>query len=558
MASVARVLVDQLLACGADRAFGVPGESYLAVLDALVDSPSLPFVSCRHEGGAAFAAEAHGKLTGRPGVLLVSRGPGVFNAATGIHTAQQDETPMVVLVGQLPMRLRGRDAFQEVDLGRVFGSVCSWVHELVDPSRIAEVISTAWTIACAGRPGPVMIGLPEDVLDLEIDAAIVAPAPPARTAVDERSAREVRDMLARSERPVVIVGGSRWTADAIDALPRTFPGIPLVTGFRRQDLVDHRLDCFAGALGLGSDPGLIRSIQSSDLVIAIGDRLDDPTTDGFTLLDRPDAVTPLVHVHADARELGRTSRPTVSIAADPGAFLDAVGPVTQRPAWTVWTTAARAGYVSWQQTDGPLDEVVRGLRELLPDDAIVTNGAGNFTRPLHRAFRYHRPGRQLAPTGGSMGYGLPAALAAKLAHPERVVVCVAGDGDLMMSVHELATIAHHRSAIVVLVVDNACYGTIRTHQQRRYPDRPIGTTLTSPDFADLARSFGMQARRATSAPDACSLRCSRRSRPTWHRSCISSSTDTSRPRHAASWARGAATTIRCRRSRNAGFSWRSW
>ncbi len=501
MTSVARVLVDQLGACGADRAFGVPGESFLAVLDALVDTPSLPFVTCRHEGGAAFAAEAHAKLTGRPGLLLVSRGPGVFNAATGIHMAEQDETPLVVLVGQLPTRLEGRNAFQEVDLGRVFGSVCKWVHELVDPTRVAEVVRSAWTLACAGRPGPVMIGLPEDLLEREVDATVLAPVPAVRTAVDRRTAHDVRDLLARSERPLVIVGGSRWSAGAIDALPNTLPGIPLITGFRRQDLIDHRLSSFAGALGLGADPGLVATVGSADVVLAIGDRLDDPSTNGFTLLESSTTDVSLVHVHPDPHEFGRNVRPALAIAAEPEAFLTALGPVAPRSAWREWTSAARSGCVSWQQTDGLLDDVVRGLRDLLPDDAIVTNGAGNFTRPLHRAFQYRRPGRQLAPAGGSMGYGLPAALAAKLAHPDRAVVCVAGDGDLMMTVQELATIAHHHLAVVVLAIDNRCYGTIRTHQERRYPGRPSATALTSPDFAALAASFGMVSVRTSTATE---------------------------------------------------------
>ena len=501
MPSVARVVVDQLVACGGERAFGVPGESFLAVLDALVDTPAFTFVSCRQEGGAAFAAEAHAKLTGTPGVLMVSRGPGVFNAATGIHTAEQDETPMVVLVGQLPMRLEGRDAFQEVDLGRVFGSVCKWVHELVDPARAADVIATAWATACSGRPGPVMIGLPEDLLEREVDAVVSTPMPPVRTAVDERSAADVRALLTAADRPLAIAGGSRWSDAAIDALPRTLAGIPLVTGFRRQDLVDHRLDTFVGALGLGADPGVIATVRSADLVHAIGDRLDDPSTNGFSLLGSREPTAPLVHVHAEPRELGRAFRPTLAIAADPEPFLMALGNVPPRPIWGEWAAGARAGHLAWQQTDGLLDEVMRGLRELVPDDVIVTNGAGNFTRPVQRSFQYRRPGRQLAPVGGSMGYGLPAALAAKLAHPERTVVCVAGDGDLLMTVQELATIDHHGLAVVVLVVDNSCYGTIRTHQERRYPNRAIATALTSPDFVQLAHSFGMRAERTTSADD---------------------------------------------------------
>ena len=499
MPTAARVLVDQLVACGATRTFGVPGESFLAVLDALVDTPQLPFVACRHEGGAAFAAEAHGKLTGSPGVVLVSRGPGVLNAATGIHTAQQDETPLVVFVGQLPIALRGRDGFQELDLANVFGSVCRWVHEVVDPARIAEVVATAWSQAMSGRPGPVMVGLPEDLLEAEVTAGVVTPAPTTRAAVDAATASAVRELLAASERPVAIVGGSRWTDRAIEALPDALPGVPLVTGFRRQDLVDHRLDVFAGSLGLGADPAVVDLVRAADLVLAIGDRLDDPTTNGFTLF--AETTAPMVHVYPDPAELGRNVRPRLAVTADPAAFLDAIGDVPSRPAWLPWAASAHHANLAWHGSDGLLDDVVRGMRAMLPDDAIVTNGAGNFTRPLHRAFRYHRPGRQLAPCGGSMGYGLPAAVAAALEHPDRSVVCVAGDGDLMMTVQELATIAHHGLGVVVLVVDNAGYGTIRTHQERRYPGRPSGTALTSPDFVQLGRSFGMRAERTVAADD---------------------------------------------------------
>jgi len=455
MPTAARTLVDQLIALGADVAFGVPGESYLAVLDALYDTPRLRFVTCRHEGGAAFAAEAHGKLTGRPGVLMVTRGPGVLNAAVGIHTAQQDETPLLVFVGLVPRHQRGRDAFQELDLGQAFGSICKWVHELDQPSRVPEADTAA----------------------------------------------EVAFLLGSAARPLAIAGGSRWSEAAIDLLPQVLPGVPLVTGFRRQDLIDHRLPSFAGSLGLGSDPALVARVAAADLVLAVGYRLDDPTTDGFTLFPPPGAGRRLVHVHPEPRELGRVFLPTISIAAEPEAFLRALPPIAGDRTRSAWTAAARAGYVAWSATESVLDEVARGMREVLPDDAIVTNGAGNFTRPLQRSFAYRRPGRQLAPVGGSMGYGLPAALAAKLAHPDRVVVCVAGDGDLLMTAQELATVMLEGAAVVVLVVDNGVYGTIRTHQQRRYPGRPIGTTLSNPDFVTFAMSFGMQAERTTTAPD---------------------------------------------------------
>lgn len=500
-ATVARRIVDQLVALGADLAFGVPGESYLAVLDALHDTPSLRFVTCRQESGAAFAAEAYGKLTGRPGLVMVTRGPGVMNASIGVHTAQQDETPMIVLVGQVPRHQRGRDAFQEVDLRQVFGSVCKWVHELDQPDQAVEVISRAWTAACSGRPGPVMIGLPEDVLELPCSASVTPAQPATHTAVAAEVASEVRSLLSAAKRPVAIVGGSRWTDAAIDLLPTVLAGVPLVTGFRRQDLVDHRLPHFAGAMGLGADPALIDRVRDADLVLAIGDRLDDPSTNGFTVWLLPDPGVTLVHVHPDPRELGRVHRPTVALLADPEAFLSALGPVTLTPEVAQWTQAAREGYERWRGTESTLDEIVRGLRGLLAEDAIVTNGAGNFTRPVQRAFTYHRPGRQLAPVGGGMGYGLPAAMAAALVHPQRQVVCVAGDGDLLMTVQELATIAHEQLAVVVLVVDNRCYGTIRTHQERRYPERPFGTALTNPDFVQLAHSFGMSARRTAGVDD---------------------------------------------------------
>ena len=501
MPTAAQRIVDQLVLLGADMAFGVPGESYLAVLDALVDTPELAFITCRHEGGAAFAAEAHAKLTGRPGIVMVTRGPGATNASIGIHTAQQDETPLLVLVGQIPRHQRGRDAFQELDLRAVFGSMCKWVHELDDPRRAADAVARAWAIASSGRPGPVVLGLPEDVLGEECSAPLVAAAPPPATSVPADTIEEVRALLRAARRPLAIVGGSRWSDEAVALLPNALPDVPLVAGFRRQDLVDHRLPSFAGALGLGADPELTARVQAADLVLAIGDRLDDSTTNGFTLLDPTGHDAPLVHVHPDPDELGRVFTPKVAIAATPDAFLLALGQVPAQPEWHAWRAAARAGYEAWQETPGLLDDIVRGMRDLLPEDAIVTNGAGNFTRPVQRAYSYRRPGRQLAPISGAMGYGLPAAMAAALAHPERAVVCVAGDGDLLMTGQELATIAHHGLRVTVLVVDNGAYGTIRTHQERRYPGRPIATALTNPDFVQLARSYGMSAERTSGVDD---------------------------------------------------------
>jgi acetolactate synthase-1/2/3 large subunit len=348
-----------------------------------------------------------------------------------------------------------------------------------------------------------MIGLPEDVLIEPCTTPLVPAAAPARSAADPANMLAVGELLADAQRPVAIVGGSRWSDAAIAALPSALPGVPLVTGFRRQDLVDHRLDTCAGALGLGADPALVARVQAADLVIAIGDRLDDPTTNGFTLFEGngSGSARRLVHVHPDPNEHGRVFPATIALATDPEAFLRALPAVKPRPERSSWTADARAGYLAWSRTDGLLDSIVRGLRELLPDDAIITNGAGNFTRPLHRSYGHRRPGRQLAPVSGSMGYGLPAAVAAKVTHPDRAVVCVAGDGDLMMTLQELATAAHEGLAIVVLVVDNRAYGTIRTHQERKFPGRPFATALTNPDFVELARSFGMDAERTTGSDD---------------------------------------------------------
>ena len=499
--TVAQLVVEQLEALGADLAFGVPGESYLSVLDALVDAPRLRYVTCRQEGGAAFAAEAHAKLTGRPGVVMVTRGPGVLNAAIGLHTAQQDETPLVCLVGLVPRHQRGRDAFQEIDLSAVFGTIAKWVHVLDVGERAPEVLARAWHLASAGRPGPVVVGLPEDVLDEVVRTRVLPPAPPAHASVDPATVEEVRQIVGRAERPVVVVGGSRWTDASIAGLPEAFPGIPLVTAFRRQDLVDHRHERFTGWLGLGAAPEVALLVRDADVVVVLGDRLDDPTTSGFTLLDLGPDGPALVHVHPDPHELGRVHHPRIAIAADPAAFLAAWQPCAPSPAWAERTAAARAAHVTWRDGGGEQERIARGLREVLGEDAIVTTGAGNFTRPLQRAYKHRRPGRQLSPLSGAMGYGVPAAIAAKLTHPDRSVVCVAGDGELMMTGQELATAARERLGITVLVIDNAEFGTIRTHQERRFPGRRSGTGLTNPDFVRLAESFGGIAVRTATADE---------------------------------------------------------
>lgn len=500
--TAAELVVAQLEELGADLVFGVPGESYLSVLDALHDAPRLRYVTCRQEGGAAFAAEAYAKLTGQPGIVMVTRGPGALNAAIGVHTAQQDETPMIVFVGLVPRHQRGRDAFQEIDLAGVFGTIAKWVHVLDVAERAAEIVARAWHMATAGRPGPVVVGLPEDVLDDMVRSRVVARAPLQRTAVDDATMHEIRELVGAADRPVVVVGGSRWTDASIAALPDAFPGIPLVTAFRRQDLVDHRHEEFAGWLGLGSSTDVQLLVRDADVVLVLGDRLDDPTTAGFTLLDIGGDGPALVHVHPDPRELGRVHRPRISVAADPAAFLAAWEPCAVRPGWAERVRGAHEAYAQWRAGGGEQERIARGLREVLGEDAIVTNGAGNFARPLQRGYGHRRPGRQLAPLSGAMGYGVPAAIAAKLVHPDRSVVCVVGDGELMMTAQELATAAREHLGITVLVIDNAEYGTIRTHQERRFPGRRSGTALTNPDFVRLAESFGAIAEKAATADEA--------------------------------------------------------
>ena len=500
--TAAAAVVEQLAELGADLVFGVPGESYLAVLDALRDS-GIRFVTCRQEGGAGYAAEAYGKLTGRPGVVMVTRGPGATNVSVAVHTAQQDETPMLVFVGDIPSAHRGRGAFQELDFSAFFGPMAKAVFRLDRADHASELVARSWALATAGRPGPVVIVLPEDVLEEPTDIAAVSSWSPPCASVGAGTARQVRELLEESERAVLIAGGSRWTASDCAALPDLQPGMPLVTSFRRQDLVDPSVPSFVGSLGLGADPALLRRVADADLVLAVGDPLGDATTDSYRLLGVPVPRMPLVHVYPDPGELGRVHRPTLAIEATPGAFLEAMGaaPAPARASWGPWLAAARAEYCAWSAGDGLLESVARGLSEVAPADAVLTCGAGNFTRPFQRAFAFGRPRRQLAPVSGSMGYGLPAAVAAKLVHPDRAVICVAGDGELMMTVQELATAAHVGAELVVLVVNNGRYGTIQTHQERRYPGREMATALTNPDFVALGEAFGFRALRTTAAAD---------------------------------------------------------
>jgi acetolactate synthase I/II/III large subunit len=494
-----QLIVEALEAQGVRRVFGVPGESYLAVLDALHDSP-IEMVVCRHEGGAAMAAEAQAKLTGRPGVCLVTRGPGATNAASGIHVAQQDETPLIVLIGQIERGMRGRDAFQEVDYGRLFGGMAKWVAEIDSADRVPEMISRAFHTAMAGRPGPVVLALPEDTLTEVADVLAAPRAEPVDSAPTPAQVAAFAALLAKAERPLLVVGGSRWTEESVAAL-RGFAerlALPVAVTFRRQMLFDHDHPLYAGDIGLGINPKLSALVADSDLLILLGDRFSEVPSQSYTLLGVPDPGKAVVHVHPGAEEIGRVYRPTLGVVATPGGFLDAVADVavTPNPAWAARAETAHAAFEAWSTPpdaipgDVQMGAVMRWLDQTLPDDAIFTNGAGNYATWIHRFHRFRRFGTQAAPVCGSMGYGLPAALAAKLEFPERAVICFAGDGCFQMTGLEFGTAAQEGAAVIVLVIDNGMYGTIRMHQEREYPGRVSGTALRNPDFAALARSYG--------------------------------------------------------------------
>jgi acetolactate synthase-1/2/3 large subunit len=494
----ARILVDQLVVHGVDTAFCVPGESYIAVLDALRDAP-IRLVVARHEAGAANMAEAYGKLTGRPGICFVTRAPGATHAATGVYTAFQDSTPLVLFVGQVPLGHRGREAFQELDYEAAFGSFVKLAVEVEHPGDLPEVTARAFRTARSGRPGPVVVALPEDVLSLEADVEDAERYAPARPAPSTDEMAHVRDALERAERPFAVVGGGGWSAEAAADLQAFAEAsrLPVAASFRRQDYIDNTSVTYAGALTIGHDEALARRLREADLLLVVGARLGDIPTRGYTTLEPPRTPQTLVHVHADPNELGRVFQPDLPIVSESREFLAAARALDPVDGYArrEWLESAHGDFLaSLQHKRGPgdldLGDVLRHLREHLPDDAILTNGAGNYTVWCHRFYAFRRYGTQLAPCSGAMGYGIPAAIAAQVVHPERDVVCVSGDGDFMMSGHELAAAVQERLPIVVLVVNNGMYGTIRMHQERLFPGRVVGTDLVNPDFVALARAFG--------------------------------------------------------------------
>jgi acetolactate synthase-1/2/3 large subunit len=494
-----QLVVASLRAHQADTALSVAGESYLEVLDALFDAPEIRLVTCRQEGGAAFMAEAYGKLTGKPGVLLVTRGPGACNASIGIHTAFQDSTPMLVLVGQVARHQLDREAFQEVDFRKMFAPLAKWVTQIDMAERVPELVSQAFQVATSGRPGPVVLALPEDMLRDRRMASIAGPYRPVRAHPGADDLAELLRLIAAAERPMMLVGGSGWSDAAcrdITSFARA-NDLPVCCSFRRQDIIDNRMACFVGDLGTGASPSLVARVKEADVLLAVGARIGEITSQSYSLLGIPDPGKVLIHAHAAAEELGRVFRPCLAIQSGMPEFAAAVtalAPVATGR-WSRWREAVRseyeAGLVS-SPCPGPLDlgQIMGWLRDHLPDDAIVTSDAGNFSGWPNRFLWYRRPGRQLGPTSGAMGYGVPAAVAAKLVHPDRLVVGFCGDGGFMMTGQELATAMLEGTGPIILVFNNAMYGTIRMHQERRFPGRVVGTALKNPDFLALARAYG--------------------------------------------------------------------
>ncbi len=497
--SAAHVLVEQLIAQRVAHVFCVPGESYLAVLDALYDS-GIQVTVCRNEGGAAMMAEAHGKATGRPGVCFVTRGPGATNASAGIHIAHQDSSPLILFVGQVERRSKDREAFQELDYRAVFGTMTKWTAEIGDASRMAEYVGRAFSTAMSGRPGPVVLALPRDMLTGKanlseahfIEALETAPAPSDMAALE--------DMIASAERPLLVLGGSRWDEEACARITRFAENfqMPVMTSYRRSPLFHPLHPNYAGDLGLAPNPKLLARVKASDLVIVAGGRLNETTSQGYTLFDIPVPQTRLVHVYPGAEELGRIYRPALAIHASPRRFAEALVQLKPRgPArWADQVAAAHAEYIAWGETPVPqpgavnLSAIMIWLRQNLPDNAILCNGAGNYASWIHRFYRFRHFATQIAPISASMGYGVPAAVAMQLLHPSRKVISINGDGDFLMNGQEFATAVQYKLPIITLVFDNSLYGTIRMHQEREYPGRVIATELVNPDFAAYARAFG--------------------------------------------------------------------
>lgn len=503
-----QLLVECLVALGARKGFGVPGESYLAVLDALHDRVgTLDYVVCRNEGGAALMAAAYGKLTRQPGICFVTRGPGATNASIGVHTAMQDSSPMLLFVGQVGTDMKGREAFQEVDYRAVFGTVAKWAVEIDQVDRIPEIVARAWTTAITGRPGPVVIALPEDMLtSLTDQAPISGPAEVIEAAPSPAAMRRLSTLLSGAQRPVILYGGCNW-AEGSAARLQAFAeasDIPVVSVFRYQDQYDNASPTFCGEAGVGMVASVKELLRDADVILAINNRFGENSTDGYTLFDVPHPRQKIIHVHGSDLEIGKIYRPELGIHAGPNAFAEALAELPPvKGVWSDWRAKGRAGYeagFNLSDLPSPVDmgKVTAHLRDILPADVILTNGAGNFTVWPNKFFKFGPDARLLAPQSGAMGYGVPAAVAAKVAFPDRTVVCFAGDGDFQMNCQELATALQHGAQPIILLLNNGIYGTIRAHQERHYPARVSGTEMVNPDFVALAKAYGFHAERVES------------------------------------------------------------
>jgi len=500
----ARLLVDQLLIQGVNHAFTVPGESFLSVLDALYDSREmLKLIINRHESGATFMAEAYAKLTGQPGVAFVTRGPGATNAAIGVHVAYQDSSPLILFVGQVGNNFAEREAFQEIDYRRMFGPMTKWVAQIDRAERVPEFVARAFQVATSGRAGPVVLALPEDMQSMKSEAGDALCHQPVHGAPSDTQIAALRRLLGRAQKPLMILGGFGWTPAACDNVKRFAEAnyLPVSCAFRFQDLFDNRHANYVGDVGVGINPKLAQRIKDADLIIAIGPRLGEMTTSGYTLLEAPVPSQTLVHVHAGTEELGRVFQAQLMISSGLPQFASRLAMMVpiEEPPWREFLPQARDELQAWQQRpavyahghpDIDLWEVMQILSRAVPADAIIANGAGNFATWAHRFWRYSGFRTQLAPTAGAMGYGLPAAIAAKIAAPERTVVALTGDGDFLMTGQELATAVQYGAAVLIFVFNNQMYGTIRMHQEREFPGREHGTALVNPDFAKLAQAYG--------------------------------------------------------------------
>ncbi len=495
-----KLIVEALEANGVDRIYCVPGESFLAVLDALHDSKRIRTIVCRQEGGAAMMADCQGRLTGKPGICFVTRGPGATNASAGIHIAMQDASPMILFIGQVARGNKEREAWQEVDYKHFFGDLAKWVVEIDDAARIPELVTRAFAVATSGRPGPVVVALPEDMLTSLADAPDALAYTPVETSPGEAELQKLAELLGAAKRPFMVLGGSRWSAEAksrIEKAAETW-ALPVGVTFRRQMLFDHLHPNYAGDIGLGPNPALSTAIKQADVLLLIGDRFGEVPSGNYTLMQSPYPEQKLVHVHPDSGELGKVYRPALAINASPEAFANAFAGLRPAapPSWRGEAERLHKSYLDWstppETGPGPvhMGPIWSYLESVLPEDVIISNGAGNYATWIHRFHRFRRFATQAAPTSGSMGYGTPAAVAAKALFPEREVIAFAGDGCFLMNGQEFATAVQFDLPIIVIVVNNGTYGTIRMHQEREYPGRVVGTDLKNPDFAALARAYG--------------------------------------------------------------------